>query len=70
MAALLALYASSVAAPTQPTLSVTVAEQVVLTTPAPEVMEFEVRAMGSCLVGVAVFGPAVCRRELYCCATR
>jgi hypothetical protein len=59
MAALLALYASSVAAPTQPTLSMTVAEQVVLTTPAPEVMEFDVRAMDG-----------VGRRCCACCRTR
>ena len=42
MASLLALYASSIAAPTQPTLTTTLAEQVVVTQQA-EVMEFDVR---------------------------
>ena len=43
MAALLTLFAGSIAAPTQPVLTTTLAEQVVLATQQAEVMEFEVR---------------------------
>ena len=43
MAALLALYASSIAAPTQPVLTTTVSTPVVLAAQQTELMEFDVR---------------------------